>query len=105
MKLLDLLRLIDEEAFTPATVNEDGSYRKLRTVFEVTILFNVEEPGVTCNIDNEILIPWYDCKILNITPHSENRNSICVWLDYKEYIQKKLSCNSIKKVLSIYHKF
>lgn len=89
MTLLDVLKLIEKDFF-PMTVCKDGSFdTRPQSVFEVTICFMCEEETwITCNIQNEILVPWYDCEVSSIHPNSNNGNSICVWLHDEEYIKK-----------------
>ena len=89
MALLDVLNLIDKDYF-PVTVCKDGVIdTRPQSGFEVTICFMSEkETWLTCNIQNEILIPWYDCKVSSIQPNIYNNNSICIWLHDREYIKK-----------------
>ena len=92
MTLLDVLKLIDKESF-PLTVDEDETFNTIpQSTFEITICFmSEEETWLTCNIQNEILVPWYDCEVSCISPNSDNINSICVWLYDVEYIKKNYS--------------
>lgn len=87
--LLDVLKLIGKDYF-PMTVCKSGTFdTRPQSVYEVTICFMCEEETwLTCNIQNEILVPWYDCEVLSIKPNSDNKNSICVWLHDEEYIKK-----------------
>lgn len=88
MVLLDVLKLIDKDAF-PLTFDEYGIDSRPDSVFEVTLCFmSEEETWITCNIKNEILIPWYECEVVSIHPDDEHKNAICVWLKDTEYVQK-----------------
>lgn len=100
MTLLDVLKLISKDLF-PVQVDDDGYINTIpESSFEVTICFQCEEETwLTCNIQNEILIPWYDCEVSAITPNSNNSNSICVWLKHEEYIKKNYIQHIFKKKL------
>lgn len=89
MTLLDVLKLVSKDLF-PVSVDKDGNFNTIPdSVFEVTIRFMCdEETWLTCNIQNEILVPWYDCEVTAITPHDDNKNSICVWLKHEDYIKE-----------------
>ena len=89
MVLLDVLKLIDKNAF-PLTFDEKyGIDSRPDSLLEVTLCFMCEEETwITCNIKNEILIPWYECEVTCIHPDSEHENAICVWLNDTKYLQK-----------------
>lgn len=89
MKLIDVLKLIEKEYFLPV-VDECGEIdSRPQSVFQVTLCFMCEEETwLTCNIQNAILIPWYDCEVVSINPDDQNKNSICVWLKDEEYLIK-----------------
>ena len=91
MKLIDILKLIEKEYFPPEMEIKkkriEGIDSRPQTVFNITICFMCEEETwLRCNIQNEILIPWYDCEVKAIQPDSNDDNSICVWLKDDEYI-------------------
>ena len=92
MTLLDILKLIKDDEFPPVMELRNGKLDGIDTrpqsVFEVTICFMCEEETwLTCNIQNEILIPWYECEVESIQPDDRNRNAICVWLKDDEYLK------------------
>ena len=94
MKLIEFLKLYDKESF-PLVLKKDFGVVEIdsrpESNFKVTICFMCEEETwLTCNIQNEILIPWYDCEISSIHPDyvNEDNNSICVWLKDEDYILK-----------------
>ena len=88
MILLDVLKLIHEDAFPPI-VDKCGIDTRPSSVMEVTLCFMCEEETwITCNIQNEILIPWYECEVISIQPDDIHKNAICVWLKDTEYLQK-----------------
>ena len=89
MTLLDLLKLISRDYF-PVTVDQDGDLdTRPQTIYNVTLCFMCEEETwLTCNIQNEILVPWYDCEVSSIEPDTDNKCSICVWLKHNDYIKK-----------------
>ena len=91
MKLIDVLKLIENDFFPPILELKNGKIDCIDTrpqsVFCVTICFMCEEETwLTCNIQNEILVPWYDCEVKSIHPDSDNKESICVWLKDEEYL-------------------
>ena len=91
MTLLDVLKLIEHEYFPPVMELRKGRLEGIdsrpQSVFNVTICFmGEEETWLTCNIQNEILVPWYDCEVSSIQPDDVNKNSICVWLKDREYL-------------------
>lgn len=89
MTLFELLKLIKDDAF-PLECQIDKRGRKHiysipNTVHQVCICFmSEEETWIRCNIENEILIPWYDCKVKALNP--EDEVTLCVWLEDEEYI-------------------
>lgn len=89
MILLDVLKLIENDAF-PLTFDEKtGIDSRPDSIFEVTLCFMCEEETwITCNIQNEILIPWYECEVISIQPDNIHENSILVWLNDTEYLKK-----------------
>lgn len=89
MKLLDVLKLIERDYFPP-TIDDKGEIdSRPQSVFQVTICFMCEEETwMTCNIQNLILVPWYDCEVLSIHPDSDNKESICIWLKDEEYLKE-----------------
>lgn len=88
MTLLDILKLIEDDYF-PIEADKYGLDTRPQSVFNVTICFMCEEETwLTCNIQNEILVPWYDCKVTSIHPDSDNKYSICVWLDDANYLKE-----------------
>ena len=96
MTLLDVLKLISKDFFPPVMEvdkrNIDIIDTRPQSTFNVTICFMCEEETwLTCNIQNEILIPWYDCEVSSIQPDTTNENALCVWLKDKEYIKNKFS--------------
>ena len=94
MTLLDILKLIDGSGeYFPLEEDEYGQFdTRPDSVFQVTICFMCEEETwLTCNIQNEILVPWWDCEVSSIHPDSDNKNSICVWLKDRDYIKKNYS--------------
>ena len=103
MTLIDVLKLIEPEYFPPTiTIRHNGRYTELDTrpdsVFKVTLCFMCEEETwLTCNIQNAVLIPWYDCEVTHIEANNDIDDSICVWLKDEEYLAKKFShCITIK---------
>ena len=103
MKLIDILKLIQDD-FYPPIMEEDKNGRfsidtRPESLFNITICFMCEEETwITCNIQNEILIPWYKCEVSSIQP-SDEQNSICIWLKDEEYIRENFSdCVEIRKV-------
>ena len=94
MTLLDILKLIQKDYFPPVMELKNGELDGIDTrpqsVFEVTICFMCEEETwLTCNIQNELLIPWYDCEVESIQPDDRNGNAICVWLKDEEYLRER----------------
>lgn len=88
MTLLDILKLMEKDYF-PVTVDKDGNLdTRPESIYNVTICFMCEEETwLTCNIQNEILIPWYDCEVNSIEPDNDHKDSICVWLKDSEFIR------------------
>jgi hypothetical protein len=89
MKLYDLLKLIDGEFFpTILTMKNNRPYEidtRPQSVFHIMLCFMCEEnTWVRVHTMNEILIPWYDCKVKCIQPHDDT--TIEVWLDDKNFI-------------------
>lgn len=94
MTLLDILKLIQNDYFPPVMElkngEPDGIDTRPQSVFEVTICFMCEEETwLTCNIQNEILIPWYECEVASIHPDDVHKNAICVWLKDEEYLRNR----------------
>lgn len=95
MKLIEILKLIDNE-IAPFVLDEFGIDSRPNSVFKVTICFMCEEETwITCNIKNEILIPWYECYVSAICPG--DNNTIEIWLKDEEYIQENFSKYIMKK--------
>ncbi len=96
--LLDVLKLIADDCF-PVTEDKDGDFdTRPDTVYRVTICFMCEEETwLTCNIQNEILVPWYDCEVRSINPDDDNENSICVWLKDEAYLKKYFPQHIVKE--------
>ena len=91
MTLLDILKLIDgSNEYFPLEEDKRGDFdTRPDSVWQVTICFMCEEETwLTCNIQNEILVPWWDCEVTSIHPDDDHKNSICVWLKDGEYIKK-----------------
>lgn len=87
MKLIEILKLIDEE-ITPFLYDEYGIDSRPNSIFKVTICFMCEEETwITCNVKNEILIPWYDCHVSGI--RASNEDTIEIWLKDEKYIKEK----------------
>ena len=104
MTLLGILKLIGGSDYFPPTMERKSGKpfdidTRPQSVFQVTICFMCEEETwLTCNIQNEILIPWYDCEVVGISP-SEERYSICVWLNDEEYLYKNFGhCFEYKEI-------
>ena len=94
MTLLDVLKLIERDYYPPVMELKngvlDGIDSRPQSVFEITLCFMCEEETwLTCNIQNEILIPWYDCEVTSIHPDDIHPNSSCVWLKDEEYLNSK----------------
>ena len=89
MILKELLKLIEnDDEFIPE-VSEHEIYCMPNSVFKITLSpMCEEETWLNCNIQNEILIPWYDCEVTSIHPDDDNKNSICVWLKDEEYLMQ-----------------
>lgn len=90
MTLLDIIKLLDDEAYPP-TVDKDFGINSIPlSSIEITVCFMCEEETwLTCNIQNEILIPWYDCEVkaLDTTINEDNTSPrIAVWLKDEEYL-------------------
>lgn len=88
MTLLNVLKLIDNNLF-PLTLDEKYNTIDSRpeSSYEVMICFMCEEESwITCNIQNEILIPWYDCEVSSIEPYQEN--ILQVWLKHVDYVKR-----------------
>lgn len=93
MKLIDLLKLIDREYFPPV-MDEFGLYTIPQSVWKVTICFMAEEETwLTCNIQNEILVPWYQCEVKSITPGE--KDTLEIWLDNINFIKENFPDNFI----------
>lgn len=104
LTLLDVLKLIKNDSFPPVMEIKNGQLNGIDTrpdsVFEVTICFMCEEETwLTCNIQNEILIPWYDCEVESIQPDDFHKNAICVWLKDEEYLKDNFEhCLEFKEI-------
>lgn len=101
MTLLDILKLIDgNEEYFPLEEDERGHFdTRPNSAWNVTICFMCEEETwLTCNIQNEILVPWWDCEVKAINPDDEHKDSICIWLKDSEYIKKNYPQHVIKCV-------
>ena len=62
---------------------------------KIAICFMCEEESwLTCNIQNEILVPWYDCEVKSIYPDDDY---IRVWLDDYNYLKKNYPQHIMKK--------
>ena len=103
MTLLDVLKLIEHEFFPPTIyVRDNGRFTEMDTrpqsVFNVTLCFMCEEETwLTCNIQNAVLIPWYDCEVTHINSSNDIENCICVWLKDEEYLARHFGhCISVK---------
>lgn len=88
MTLLDVLKLMGDGMFPPTLeinkYSKDIDTRPL-TSYKVTICFMCEEETwLTCNIQNEILVPWYDCEVKAIEPGDDD--SIMIWLNHIDYL-------------------
>lgn len=90
MTLLDVLNLIDDNSFPPLLEISKHSRcidTRPQSVYKVTICFMCEEETwITCNIQNEILVPWYDCEVRAIQPDTDN--ILQIWLKDIDYLQE-----------------
>lgn len=90
MTLLDILKLISYDLFPPTLEKSEYSScidTRPQTVYKVTICFMCEEETwITCDIQNEILVPRYDCEVRAIEPDTDN--TLQIWLKDVDYLQK-----------------
>lgn len=89
MTLIDVLKLISNEYFPPVMETRHGKISCIdsrpQSVFRVNICFMAEEETwINCNIQNEILIPWYDCEVSSAYPDEDCTMNI--WLEDKDYL-------------------
>lgn len=92
MTLLDVLKLIDKDLFPPIIDDRGEIDSRPQSVFQVTLCFMCEEETwLTCNIQNLVLVPWYDCEVRSIQPNDCNKYSICVWLNDEDYLRANYS--------------
>lgn len=96
MKLIEVLKMIDEDAWQPEMREEKRLSGKTiysmdsrsESVWKICLCFMCEEETwVTVNIRNEILIPWYECEVYSFQP-AEN-NTLEVWLRQEQYYFEK----------------
>lgn len=96
MKLIDVLRMIDEDAWQPEMRENKRPSGKIfydmdsrpESVWKICLCFmSEEETWVTVNIRNEILIPWYECEVLSFQPGAEY--TLEVWLKETDYYIEK----------------
>lgn len=97
MTLLELLKFIDRDYFPPTVEKDKRGYESIdsrsNSVYRVCICFMCEEETwVTTNIENEILVPWYDCEVKAISPSSE-KNTLEIWLEDIKYLKEKFLHN------------
>lgn len=86
MTLLDVLKMIESDYFPPKIVNGCLDTRP-NSIWRVCICFMSEEiTWLTCNIQNEILIPWYLCEVKSFQPG--DKNTLEIWLDHVNFIKK-----------------
>ena len=88
MKLIDVLKTISGDLFPP-TLEIKGNCIDTRpqSIYKVAICFMCEEETwITCNIQNEILIPWYDCEVHAFEPGEDY--TLQIWLKHIGYVQE-----------------
>ena len=94
MTLIDVLKLISSEYFPPVMETRHGKISCInsipQSIFKVNICFMAEEETwITCNIQNEILIPWYDCEVSSAYP--DMSFTMNIWLKDAEYLNNNYS--------------
>lgn len=97
MTLYELIKMfhLGEDTFPSMTEvhKKDGTIRyemdsRSNSILQLCICFMCEEETwVTVNIRSEILIPWYECEVLSISPGDEY--TLEVWLKNEEYYLDK----------------
>ena len=90
MKLIDILNMISKDLFPP-TLQIDKYSKCIDTwpesIYKVTICFMCEEETwITCNIQNEILVPWYECEVRAIEPGTDH--TLEIRLKDVDYLQE-----------------
>ena len=93
MTLLELLKLVDRDYFPPTLEKDNSGYESIdsrpNSVYKVTICFMCEEETwITVHVENEILVPWYDCEVKAVSPSSKP-NTLEVWLEDIKYLKEK----------------
>lgn len=93
MKLIDILKLIERD-FYPQVIEKRKHRKEIdsrpNSVYKVCICFMCEEETwVKCNIENLILVPWYDAEVVAISPQDDNTMEI--WLKDVEYLEQNYS--------------
>ena len=92
IKLIDFLKLLEPD-ICPLVYNPAfEEYSAMKTSFVVIIHFGVNHIA-KCNIDNPILVPWYDEVVKSIRPVDDN--CIDIWISssgvrslYTEYFKE-----------------
>ena len=95
MKLIDVLRMIDEDAWQPEMIEDKRPSGKIvydidsrpESVWKIRLCFMCEETWVTVNIRNAILIPWYECEVSSFQPG--DTYTLDVWLKESDYYIEK----------------
>ena len=92
LKLIDFLKLLESDISPLVYDPAFEEYSVVKTSFEVIIHFG-EYQIVKCNIDNPILVPWYDEIVKSICPVDDH--CMDIWISssgvrnlYTEYFKE-----------------
>lgn len=87
MTLYEVLEKIAPEEFPLRCINNIEIDIEPQTIFNVVLCFGSEEnQWVKVDIQNPILAPWYECKVLSFAPSTDGGGNLEVWLDWERFI-------------------
>lgn len=97
MTLKELIYMIDDdECITYEYYNPSWLHGKTKleidsrpdSVYKITLCFMAEEETwMTCDLNNIVLLPFYDCEVSSFQPGDEY--TIEVWLKYEDYVMER----------------
>ena len=87
--LFDILKLMIDRHWPAEIDGENVNILSPLDSDKITICFtDDEDTWLTCDAQNAILVPWYDCEVYGLDVYAD-RGSICVWMAYEHFLKEK----------------